>query len=129
MNSEAITFQQEEKEEQSKKLFAEIFAKYPETLISIEVNQRFLQDKVFDKVPDEVLANKRLDLLKTDLEAFRLETGRYPTAAEGLDALLWNKSNGDNWKGPYLPMPCKSFLKAFRYVEDPCQIYRLDRLK
>jgi len=129
MNNEALPLLQNDKEKQSKELFAEIFAKYPETLISAGVNQGFLQKEIFEKSVDEVLANKRLDLIKTALDAFRLDMGRYPTATEGLDSILWNKSNEDNWQGPYLPMPCKSFLDNFRYVEDPCQGYRLDKLK
>jgi len=129
MNNEAPTLLQNDKEKEAKELFAEIFAKYPETLIAAGDNQRFFQKEIFDKSLDEVLANKRLDLIKTALDAFRLDNERYPTATEGLDALLWNKSNEDNWQGPYLPMPCKSFLADFRYVEDQVRGYRLGKLQ
>lgn len=35
------------------------------------------------------------------LEMFELEVGRFPTASEGLDALI-NDPNIDKWGGPYL---------------------------
>lgn len=41
------------------------------------------------------------DLEKT-LELFKLDVGRYPTAEEGLDALVKKPANASAWTGPYL---------------------------
>ncbi len=46
------------------------------------------------------------DSLKTALERYRLDTGSYPSTAEGLSALISAPANGSaNWKGPYLDIP------------------------
>jgi len=39
--------------------------------------------------------------LMTDLELFRVDTGRWPTEEEDLDALISSDATG--WNGPYLP--------------------------
>lgn len=44
----------------------------------------------------------QIELLGTALDAFRLDTGRYPSTAEGLQALVTQVSGIDNWNGPYL---------------------------
>jgi general secretion pathway protein G len=36
------------------------------------------------------------------LQLFSFDVGRFPTSAEGLDALLHNPGNLEAWKGPYL---------------------------
>jgi len=36
------------------------------------------------------------------LDQFRLDTGRYPTTEEGLEALLTKPANVDGWNGAYL---------------------------
>lgn len=36
------------------------------------------------------------------LDLFKLEVGHYPTAQEGLEALIKNPGNLPNWSGPYL---------------------------
>jgi general secretion pathway protein G len=35
------------------------------------------------------------------LDLFKLEMGRYPSAQEGLEALIKNPGNVPNWNGPY----------------------------
>ena len=39
------------------------------------------------------------------LQLFRFDTSRYPTADEGLDALIHNPGDLKGWKGPYLQRP------------------------
>lgn len=39
------------------------------------------------------------------LDVFRLAVGRYPTAEEGLQALIERPSNAAGWTGPYLNKP------------------------
>lgn len=40
--------------------------------------------------------------LSATLDLYRLETGRYPTNEEGLEALVTKPGNAANWNGPYL---------------------------
>jgi general secretion pathway protein G len=40
--------------------------------------------------------------IEVALDAFEIDTGRYPTNSEGIRALIEQPSNADGWKGPYL---------------------------
>lgn len=40
--------------------------------------------------------------LEVALDAYEVDNGRYPSKSEGLKALVENRSNDENWKGPYL---------------------------
>ena len=51
----------------------------------------------------QVAAKAQIELFGTALDAFRLDTGRYPTSEEGLKALREKPSAAENWQGPYLP--------------------------
>src|SRR5690242_8101525 len=53
------------------------------------------------------VAGTDLALLSATVEAFEIDTGRYPTAAEGLAALVSRPAGVAAWRGPYL-----SFLKS-----------------
>jgi general secretion pathway protein G len=46
-------------------------------------------------------AKAQIELLGQALDQFRLDTGRYPTTSEGLNALMVNPGE-ENWDGPYL---------------------------
>ena len=48
------------------------------------------------------VARAQLDALEKALDQYRLDTRRYPTAEEGLQALVNRPANGQNWAGPYL---------------------------
>ena len=37
------------------------------------------------------------------LELYRFDAGSYPSAEQGLDALVKQPAGGTNWNGPYLP--------------------------
>jgi general secretion pathway protein G len=44
--------------------------------------------------------------MKVPLTSYRMDTGGYPSTAEGLQALVTAPQNrGDNWKGPYIETP------------------------
>ena len=47
-------------------------------------------------------AKVQIENFGTALDAFRLETGRYPTTEEGLAALREKPSGVEGWQGPYL---------------------------
>jgi general secretion pathway protein G len=47
-------------------------------------------------------ANTTIANLEVALDAFEVDTGRYPTTTEGLKALVEEPSNLQKWKGPYI---------------------------
>ncbi len=47
-------------------------------------------------------ARAQIELIGTALDSFRLDVGRYPTTAEGLNALISPTSDSGEWNGPYL---------------------------
>lgn len=47
-------------------------------------------------------ARIQLGQIETGLDLFRLDLGRYPTDAEGLEALIEGPSGEDAWRGPYV---------------------------
>ncbi|MEY3001308.1 MAG: hypothetical protein RL648_1522 [Verrucomicrobiota bacterium] len=55
--------------------------------------------------------------LKAPLLKYRIDTGSYPTSAEGLDALLRSPgSNAQKWKGPYIEkLPEDPWGRAYQY--------------
>ncbi|MDX9820501.1 MAG: type II secretion system major pseudopilin GspG [Syntrophales bacterium] len=61
-------------------------------------------------------AKAQIELLGQALDHFRLDTGRYPSQQEGLNALAANPGI-DRWDGPYLKkdMPNDPWGKAYRY--------------
>lgn len=48
------------------------------------------------------VAKAQIDALEKALDQFRLDTRHYPTAEQGLDALVTKPGNEANWSGPYL---------------------------
>ncbi len=44
----------------------------------------------------------QIEDLGATLDLYRLETGRYPSSAEGLEALVSDPGNVPSWNGPYL---------------------------
>jgi general secretion pathway protein G len=56
-------------------------------------------------------AKLQIESFSSSLDLFYLDTGRYPTASEGLDALTQRPSNVPVWNGPY--------LKGGRVPNDP----------
>jgi len=53
----------------------------------------------------EATARSQIEMLGAALDAYRLDTGRYPTTEQGL-AALWTAPTGEprplSWRGPYL---------------------------
>ena len=66
--------------------------------------------KFFGKLDDAKVktAIAQIEMLSTSLDAFRLDTGRYPTTSEGLK-ILWTKKSSSirGFAGPYLPKAVK----------------------
>jgi general secretion pathway protein G len=47
-------------------------------------------------------ARLQIEDLKTTLDMYKLEVGRYPSTDEGLKALVEAPPDANNWNGPYL---------------------------
>jgi general secretion pathway protein G len=64
----------------------------------------------------QAAAKAQVELLGQALDQFRLDTGRYPTTSEGLNALMVNPGI-ENWEGPYLKkaVPNDPWGKPFNY--------------
>jgi general secretion pathway protein G len=48
------------------------------------------------------VARAQIESIEKALDQFRLDTRHYPSAEQGLDALVVKPSNEANWSGPYL---------------------------
>ena len=66
----------------------------------------------------QVAAKAQVKTLRLALDSYALDTGRYPTAQEGLSVLI-NPPAGDNgaWAGPYLEqnLPVDPWKNAYIY--------------
>lgn len=62
-------------------------------------------------------AKTQIELFGQALDSFRLDTGRYPTTAEGLNALVENPGI-DGWDGPYLKkgVPKDPWHRPYQYT-------------
>lgn len=54
-----------------------------------------------------------LQSLKAAVADYKFTIGRYPTKAEGLDALFQNKNNNPKWDGPYIEGQTEAPLDAW----------------
>lgn len=61
-------------------------------------------------------AKAQIELIGQALDQFRLDTGRYPSTSEGLQALMADPGV-DNWDGPYLKkaVPTDPWKKPYTY--------------
>ena len=61
--------------------------------------------KVYDKIMEskDQIAKIQVSELESALQIYSFDIGRFPTTAEGLQALVQNMMTGsESWKGPYL---------------------------
>jgi general secretion pathway protein G len=67
----------------------------------------------------ETAAKADISNMELALDAFEIDTGRYPSNTEGIKALLEEPSNGDGWKGPYLKrgVPKDPWGKEYLYKQ------------
>jgi general secretion pathway protein G len=79
-------------------------------------------------------AHIQVESLVTSLELFHIDVGRYPTSAEGLDALVKNTSGIAGWSGPYInkdAIPLDPWGKPYKYespaTNRPFIVYSLGR--
>lgn len=63
-------------------------------------------------------AKVQIESLAAALQLYRIDTGRYPTTAEGLRALVERPGNAGPWNGPYLSkqaLPSDPWGRAYNY--------------
>lgn len=70
-------------------------------------------------------AEAQIAQLRSALDIFLIETGRYPSEQEGLIALVENNNQIPGWNGPYLRdgnLPADPWGGAYIYVLDQGQV-------
>lgn len=74
-------------------------------------------------------ARAQIGALELALDQFRLDSGRYPTNEEGLEALMTAPAGLPNWGGPYLKkaVPSDPWGRPFVYM-NPGQHGEIDLL-
>ncbi len=62
-------------------------------------------------------AKTDVSFLETQLDAFEIDNGRFPTSEEGMSALVTQPSGLQNWKGPYIKrgVPSDPWGNAYIY--------------
>ena len=65
----------------------------------------------------ETAAKADISNIETSLNAFEIDTGRFPSSEEGLNALLQQPASVTSWRGPYLQrgMPKDPWGNAYLY--------------
>lgn len=66
---------------------------------------------------EQKAAKAQIESFAKAIDTFRLDVGRYPTTAEGLNALMVKPVDARNWNGPYLSkeIPMDPWSKAYVY--------------
>lgn len=64
----------------------------------------FVAPKYFSRIAisERQVARAQIDNLEKAMTQYRLDTGRYPDAAQGFQALASAPSGENRWRGPYL---------------------------
>lgn len=67
----------------------------------------FVAPKYFSRIAisERQVARAQIDNLDKAMTQYRLDTGHYPDAAQGLQALVSAPSGETRWRGPYLKKP------------------------
>lgn len=62
-------------------------------------------------------AKAQMEMLGRALDAYRLDTGHYPSSAQGLGALNRQPGNEQRWRGPYLKkdLPLDPWSNPYQY--------------
>ncbi|MDZ7698193.1 MAG: type II secretion system major pseudopilin GspG [Deltaproteobacteria bacterium] len=75
--------------------------------------------RMFGKVGGsrQKVAKAQITLFETALDTYRLDTSKYPTTSQGLQALRTQPSGVERWDGPYLPkdVPLDPWGHAYEY--------------
>lgn len=87
-------------------------------MVMIVLLASLVAPKLFPKLGKgkQSTAKAQIELLEQALDHYRLDIGRYPSAQEGLNALVTNPGN-PKWEGPYLKksLPVDPWDKPYLY--------------
>jgi general secretion pathway protein G len=65
--------------------------------------------------------------IESALKFYRLDNFRYPSQAQGLEALVTAPSDVDNWNGPYLEtLPMDPWKRPYRYANPSTHSKQID---
>lgn len=66
---------------------------------------------------ESTTARAQLDALDKALQSYRIDTGRFPTTAQGLRALVTQPADEPRWRGPYLQgeLPSDPWGSPYQY--------------
>jgi general secretion pathway protein G len=98
------------------------------TLLATLVGPQILQKVGSSKVK---VAYAQIELLSSALDTYRLDTGRYPSTEQGLQALRTKPDKVKHWDGPYLAkaVPVDPWEIPYHYKrpgqENPYTLYTL----
>lgn len=88
-------------------------------LLIIALLAGYVGPKLFSQVDKAKVktAQAQMKTIGDALTQFRLDTGSYPTADQGLDALTKAPQGTNNWNGPYLAktVPADPWGHAYQY--------------
>jgi len=92
--NEAMTLQREGQAGEALVKYKQLVEKYPETQTAVEANKVLLEFKATAKILRPALEGA--------LQVMAIDTGRFPTTKEGLQALVEKPASLKGWHGPYL---------------------------
>src|SRR5690242_18290682 len=89
-------------------------------LVIIGLIAAIVGPRLFTRLDDAKRRTAHLQMtnLTTAVDMFRLDSGRLPTQAEGLDVLVHAPASGGDWFGPYLArdrLPLDPWGNAYLY--------------
>lgn len=115
--NKAMTLQQAGNAESAIVVYKKVVAEYPETETSVEVNKilssLLASQEAAKKEAEAATKGVMQEIIKTALDMFRLDNGRYPTEKEGLRPLIAAPNGLSNWRGPYISKADADFLTKF----------------
>ena len=73
-------------------------------ILIIAILAALVVPRIVGRTGDAKIAKVKADIsiLSSSISAFRLDTGRYPTVDEGIQVLIAQPADVQNWKGPYI---------------------------
>lgn len=88
-------------------------------VLIIAILAAMIVPKLVSRTSDAKISKAQADIrtLSSQIDAFRIDVGRYPTTEEGLQVLRVPPGDAVNWKGPYInkDIPMDPWNNAYEY--------------
>ena len=132
--NEGMSLQRDGRVDEAIVVYQRLVERYPRTEIAVEVNKKLLALGAIDALTSEIRADttrNQIEKIKSDirtleaaLNLYRLDNFVYPTANQGLQALVERPRTGPeprNWRqGGYMDrLPMDPWGKSYQYYWDP----------